>query len=340
MNEKELIDNLNNLKSIQPNPNWKKADRNLMMNQISSTTTDKARGWYLAFKLPLTYMRQMSQPVMAAFLIFGFLLAGSVASLQASRNSIPGDSLYIAKIVSEKTQQVLTFDKKEKVRLGLSFASKRAKELDQVLATEEVEGDKVEQLVFNFKKEITAARTRIEKIKEEKNEIDLPETTPADGEEAGDSQPASGEGTMFTANLEKDEQGIQISDKEEAAQPKNSETEEEAMEPEEEKASDTTTTTQMVESDQATTSEPAVEAEEPKTAPGASEILEQVGALLDNDDYEGIINKLDQADEVIGQTMAGGDVKGEQASSTNETAEEDGDVLGASEENGGATSTD
>ena len=48
----------------------------------------------------------------------------------------PGDSLYIAKIVSEKTQYALTFDDKSKAQLGLQFATNRVEEMNKVLAEE------------------------------------------------------------------------------------------------------------------------------------------------------------------------------------------------------------
>src|SRR3989339_293021 len=106
-----------------------------------------------SFAQKLSLLRYVSQPVMAVFLIAGVLLGGGFFSLNAAKDTKPGDSLYIAKIISEKTQFALTFNEKKKVKLGIEFAGNRAKEITQVLSEEGDVEIRVEKLKDNFKKQ-------------------------------------------------------------------------------------------------------------------------------------------------------------------------------------------
>src|SRR3989339_684291 len=165
--EKELLSQLNKLKNIKPDTAWKNRNREILLSQISSSTVDKI-GFFDIFAQKLSLLRYVSQPVMAVFLIAGVLLGGGFFSLNAAKDTKPGDSLYIAKIISEKTQFALTFNEKKKVKLGIEFAGNRAKEITQVLSEEGDVEIRVEKLKDNFKKEIAGVKTRLENINNNK----------------------------------------------------------------------------------------------------------------------------------------------------------------------------
>ncbi len=57
----------------------------------------------------------LAKPVWAIVIILSVAVSGSFASVYASKDAKPGDSLYIAKIISEKTQQAMTFNETEKL---------------------------------------------------------------------------------------------------------------------------------------------------------------------------------------------------------------------------------
>ena len=147
MKEKDLLIQLKKLKGVRPDREWKKTNRELLYSQISAQADDNVKiGWFksLERQLSIAFLR-VSQPAMTVLLIIIFIFGGSVLSLRAARNTTPGDSMYIAKILSEKTQYALTFNEKSKAKLGLEFAGNRVKEINKVLAqTETVDTNKAE----------------------------------------------------------------------------------------------------------------------------------------------------------------------------------------------------
>ena len=152
-----------------------------------------------------------SRPAMVFAAILVVVLGGSVLSIKAARETKPGDSLYIAKIVSEKTQLALTFDNTSKAKLNLQFAGNRAEELAKLTESPESEkknGD-ISSLTDNFKREINEAKTRLNTIDStqiakapEKNDNNNP-TNVADNSDEKIQ--------VVGAALEKDDQSLQLS---------------------------------------------------------------------------------------------------------------------------------
>lgn len=199
MNEKELLKKLKNLKIVKPAKEWKEKSRDILLNQIyQGEPAAPASSFYIlsnAIKdfLPLGFLRKISQPVWAVVFILLFAVSGGAASLLAARGTKPGDSFYIAKVVSEKTRYTFTFGDKEKAKLAVEFATNRTKEITQILEEENGEKEKkVEKLSSNFKREISVAKKKLGKI--------------------GISLDKEEEVKVFGANLEKDNVGLQVAE--------------------------------------------------------------------------------------------------------------------------------
>jgi len=233
ISDKTIIGHIKKLSQVAPDESWKQKNRELLYNQISSTINDNVLtaftfGDFFRKNIFFQYILTIPQSSLVAVFIFAFLASGSIFGLRASENSLPGDSLYIAKIVSEKTQQAFTFDDKDKAILSLEFAGKRAKEIDQVLAGVDVSkknSEQVEKLVSDFKKEIGQAKIRLEKISKAKEQekiddqqnanttksaevVATAETDDVKNNTESESEEVVG---VFTANNEKDGQGIEVS---------------------------------------------------------------------------------------------------------------------------------
>ncbi|MEA3398676.1 MAG: DUF5667 domain-containing protein, partial [Patescibacteria group bacterium] len=273
------------------------------------------------FKFPVKLFKTIPQPVLAVFLIVLFMLSSGVASIKASQDAKPGDSFYIAKIVSEKTQLALTFDKRKKVQLGIEFAGNRAKELDQVLADENNSEtqEKVDKLVINFKKEIAGIKDRVAKIslqntsdrfdfnyKTEEHLIEKNINKNINNEDA--VQIEEGGVTMFAVNLDKDDNSIELS-----------ETAEEIKEPtlEEANAEEAQATSVPLKIETFNLNSSSTEKAEfgLNSAGDTQGILDQAGLFLENEDYEAAIDKLEEADKAI-DLVGIGRVKGDSESST------------------------
>jgi hypothetical protein len=289
-----LLKKLNNLKSIKPDDNWKKNYREILYSQISAGVTDNKQESNLKTIwesiAPGKIFIHMARPVWATSLVSVLILVIGVGGVYASKNSKPGDSLYIAKIISEKAQFVVTFNEKDKARLGLEFATNRAKEITQVLEeSEEPENkkiEKVEQLSQNFKKEISQVKSRLTTIKatekqSNQNEEDL---------------------QVSGANLSKDSQGMEISE-----QTKPTVQEKVLVENQSNIISTTT----------ATTTTATVE----EVLNNTDKALEEVEKMFDEKNYDGTITKIEEVKQIINQETdsSEGQVKGvsETATSTN-----------------------
>ena len=148
MQNSDLIQQLKNLKSIQPSEDWILNNREKMNNQIPEDF------WQ---------MPAWSMAVLSFVLIFG--TAGlSLAVISSSQNSLPGDVLYPLKIVSEKAQTAFVKQGK-KAELEVKFVSNRIEELNKVL-------DKTQEKNQTDEKKIAAVKKVNKKVKEYKRELE------------------------------------------------------------------------------------------------------------------------------------------------------------------------
>lgn len=310
MKNKELLTQLNNLKNIKPDYAWKERSREILASQISASgyAEDYSRSWLgrLEHKFTSAMPSFLLQPVTTVVLIVIVVLGGGFWGVNASRDAKPGDSLYIAKIISEKTQFALTFSEKSKVRLGISFASNRVRELSQVRLEEDSE-EQVEKLKEDIKRELGQARERLARIQSD--------SADEGGAEKGDEEEPS---PIFSATLNKEDQGMQVYEQESDQKPDEESAEAEPVEQEEpvdvEPAEGPTeaTTTDEEPAEATTTAEADVEAEADISDP--EQILTEAEEFLDNDDYDSTLEKLDEAGEAIENRE--GTVKGESEAAT------------------------
>ncbi len=298
MEKSKLIEQLNSLKSIRPNGEWKNRCRDILYTQISTNRaeTESVQSSWLSFKrafLPSDMLLELAKPVWAIVIILSVAVSGSFASVYASRDTKPGDSLYIAKIISEKAQFAMTFNEADKTRLGIEFAGNRANEIKQVL--DESDGEdgetdqKVEKLAKNFKREISDVKSRLGKIS---SSIDDQVAKTSDE----DMQ-------IFSADIGKTEAGMQISESD------NSEQLSVVVE-DNDNISEEQVATSTVDASKADMSSP-------------DKMIEEAEKLFAEENYIGVIDKLIEANVAIEQSVADseGEVKGvEEDSSENATS--------------------
>ncbi len=206
MEDGELLQKLNNLKTIKPDDNFKKNCREILYSQISAgVTANKSESnlktiWDSI--MPGKVFMSMVKPVWVTSLASVLILVIGIGGVYASKNSKPGDSLYIAKIISEKAQFAMAFNEKDKAKLNLEFAANRAKEMIQVLQdtgqTATVNNDKLEKLSQNFKKEISQVKTRL--------------TTMKAAEKQNNQNKKAEEPEIFGANLGKNDQRMELAE--------------------------------------------------------------------------------------------------------------------------------
>jgi hypothetical protein len=224
MKDREIIAQLKKLKAVYPSQQWLEEQGALLRSQVySGVEAREELGFWEKFEL-LT--ARMSQPYAMAAMIMLFFVGSAGASVWMGQNAKPGEPLYIAKQLSEKTQFALAFNDKSKAKLSVEFAKARVQEM-VAMVNDTGNTSQTANLASNFHKEIQAAKDRVAKVmpgtpataktevakaKDAKPAVvakNVAKAKPAKGK-ATSSQPA--EPSYFTAGSNKDALHIDISD--------------------------------------------------------------------------------------------------------------------------------
>jgi len=167
MTDKQLLQQLKNLKNIHLSDGVKNRNREVLLSQISNTfvKADKPFVNYLFnFK---NVFSVMSQPLLVVAGVFVFLVGSLILGSGLYANSKPNDSLYIARVISEKARLNTTFSQSQRDALAMKFASDHAKDIATILMDPEFNSEdnqaQVEKLNTSFQNEISKVRTRIER---------------------------------------------------------------------------------------------------------------------------------------------------------------------------------
>jgi hypothetical protein len=252
------------------------------------------------------------------------VIGGGIFGVQASNYSNPGDSLYIAKIISNKAKLAITFDEEKKTKMRIRFASDHAKDITKFLAESDPkeETKETEKLSKNFKEQIYSVKTKLKEIKIAKND---------ENEEGGEMVEESipDDEAVFGANLGKEEKGVQISIPDDPISDSPQNDEGQTAENEEGEAGGEEISILNNNNEENATGTEAIEEiiEESNNSNNdlekAEEILSEAESLFDSKNYNGALNKLDEAGVIINSVTGeeDGEVKGESeaASSTEKT---------------------
>ena len=314
MKDKELVAKLNSI-DIIPDKSWKEKNREIIFSQIfhnsASLDLDKSTGaGWLSFVFGKSFISILARPAATVMAIVVLVLGSGAWSLKAAQETKPGDSLYIAKIVSEKTKIAITFDDKKKTQLNLEFAASRTKEMAKVLEeeiSEEIKMGKVNQLKEDFKKEISAARKNLEKVSKKS------EGQPVAGQDNAREIGAADESDeVFSANMEKTDDGMEISiPKEPEAASQNNEEGEGVLEE---------------------------NLSESPTSNNPDQMIEKAEELFDQEDYAGALNKLEEANKAVGELEDEDQEEKVQGEAEAEEEGDSGEVKGETEDASGPVS--
>jgi hypothetical protein len=170
MTDKELIHKLNILKQVSPEHSWKKETREILLSQISNSAAGeiKINFWEkAAFDLKNVFSF-MPRAVWGTICLL-FVLSGGAFGAYAAKYTRPGDNFYAARIIKERAQIALTFNKEEKAKLDMKLANIHAREITEVLSSPNFDykndGKKAEKLALNFREEINTVKARLSEIK-------------------------------------------------------------------------------------------------------------------------------------------------------------------------------
>lgn len=204
MTEKQLIQKLNNLREIHPDTDWLKSNRESLYSQISNSGAKELSSWS-SFVINFSSLaKTVSMPAVALASFVVFILVSSIFSHQLLINAKPSDSLYIARVISEKAKLNTIFNAENREKMAAQFATSHAQDIITVLSDPSVikNEEEVAKLSENFKAEINTAKQSISKLGNNK-----PAATPVIITNAATATSEE----VFSANLGKDEKGLSLS---------------------------------------------------------------------------------------------------------------------------------
>ncbi len=171
---KKLIQQLKSFEydgRINPDRVWVSETKKDLMMRIRNSGSQKVSRKIQPMKFATWFMPSnmayFTRPAMALFIIATLTVGGWIAGVNASYNSLPGDTLYGVKLAAEKTQvafAVVTRDKQVETQLHLEFASRRSKEAKDVIANNPQAKEQAQVAVKKIKKSIDSAKSAIEKV--------------------------------------------------------------------------------------------------------------------------------------------------------------------------------
>ncbi|MFA5358316.1 MAG: DUF5667 domain-containing protein [Patescibacteria group bacterium] len=176
MKNKDFINKLKEIKTGQPDSEWVKRNRDILLYQVKAQQSsrfemfskDGANYTWSVFRLlfPTSFAYRLTAVVC---LMLVLIASSSVTTTWADR-SLPGDFLYPVKLTSERVQLAFTFDQESETKLQVEFAGKRLQEVEQISLGDESDvnkADKIKTSLNGYKKNIQQVKNDLEKINKE-----------------------------------------------------------------------------------------------------------------------------------------------------------------------------
>ncbi len=209
MTNKDFLSQLNTLKEIRPQSAWLKSNREILLSQISNSGAEQLSYWQKIIIDLKSFSMVVSKPVVVMASLFAFLLGTSAFAHLAFNSTRPNDSLYIAKIISEKAKLSTVFNAQEREKLEAQFAVGHAEGISSVLAEAKIDDSNEDQLASlnnDFNKEINIVREKIAVISK-----NVKKDEPVANIDINIEASSSLDTLVSVADNGKDEQGTQIS---------------------------------------------------------------------------------------------------------------------------------
>jgi len=274
MTNQDLIKKLNNLKDVNPDDSWLKSNRELLLSQISNSGAENIPAWRTIFITFSSIAKTASRPAFALGAFVLMLLTGSFFSNHLLEETKPNDSLYIARIISEKVKLNTIFDGEARNKLAVQYATEHAQDITAVLANPEfnTEANQEEIAVLNdsFHKEVNAVKSRIETL--------AVKNSPLPAAVAPTGAIKNNNDSVVIADNNKEGQGIQVATSDILAPAKTIETSTPAA-----SSSPIASSTLKVDT----------------VKPAAEKILDEAKQLFDQKDYSKASDKLKEIDNII-----------------------------------------
>lgn len=152
----QLLKKIRKIKNIvqrsKPDSVWLLSTRSILLMQVKNTLPVSAprkkevAGEMYKFVSPFfNFSKMIRKPVFAGLAAIVTLFGGSLFSVSAAEQSLPGDFLYSVKLATEQARLAIAKDSKDKVKLKTEFTERRVDEMKKVMAAPDP--DKKEKVI-------------------------------------------------------------------------------------------------------------------------------------------------------------------------------------------------
>ncbi|MCL4732968.1 hypothetical protein KJZ71_04170 [Patescibacteria group bacterium] len=124
-------------RGIKPDSAWVRANRETLLMQVRNSipSADVAAKNRILAQTGSRMLKIIRGPVLSFTAILAALLGGSLVSVSAAERSLPGDSLYALKLVTEQARLALTTEQSARMKLKVEFTKRRVEELRTIATT-------------------------------------------------------------------------------------------------------------------------------------------------------------------------------------------------------------
>jgi hypothetical protein len=169
---KQLHNQLNELKNVAPAAAWKVDAKRQLLQQIEGSARPAIAGGWLVMARDLTsaWFSAAARPAYALTAMAMVMLVGGLFSISAASEATPGSLLYTAKLIGEKTQFALVREPEDKVRMHAVLAERRAHELSLLSAADTAQ---VSAVAAHLMEEVNAIKTKLSEIERDQPQAAL-----------------------------------------------------------------------------------------------------------------------------------------------------------------------
>ncbi|MBI5655038.1 hypothetical protein HZC53_05310 [Candidatus Uhrbacteria bacterium] len=160
-------------KNITPDKAWVRATRETLMMQVRNTLPAEGKASFsdrfkfsVRYILPQNAIRWVTRPMMAAMSVVIVLTGGSIMSVSAAEQSLPGDMLYGLKLATEQARLAMTPAKEDKLKLKTEFTGRRVEELKKVAVSDQ-KTEKVAQVAEILKRDLNTMKEQLADVASE-----------------------------------------------------------------------------------------------------------------------------------------------------------------------------
>lgn len=183
MNQREFQRKLQSIRStergITPDPAWVLRTRETLLMQVSNSLSAKPapahhqlREFWRRF-VPTQWLELVRGPVFAVISILGIVAGGSIMSVSAAEQSLPGDFLYPIKLAGEQTQLIFTKSRSEKLKLKTGFVERRVKEIQAIASgNEPKKGERIKAAAETLRRDLDTVKNQLIEVSDNKDKED------------------------------------------------------------------------------------------------------------------------------------------------------------------------